>query len=270
MPNFKQITPFVGAEVSDYDIVSNTDDTDIQELKDALNKYHVLVFRDQELTPPKFSKFMSVFGEPCIHPTSTRKVADQLEVIRFDVSPISTTVPGSQWHCDLTCEQCPPMYTALWIDDCPDCGGDTAFINMHAAYNFLSDGMKKYCNGLSVKHSGTVAWGTGSDASARNSIHPMVVSHPDTGKPILYFNLSFSKEILSIGHIEDFHIQALMKQLVLGADVIKARISWQPKTLVIWDNFSVQHKAIFDYKGQSRRGLRMMSRPLRPEAYKGN
>lgn len=236
-------------------------------IKAALEKYHVLVFRQQSFTPDSLTAFMSLLGPPCIHPTSPNKITGKLEVIRLNITSTNTAVPGQQWHADLTCEKSPPQYTGLWIEKVPGCGGDTVFANMHAAYDLLSPGMKKYLCGLTVHHSGEAAWGAGAQNTVRSCEHPMIIAHPDTGRPTLYFDMSFSRNIANLAHIEDYHVQALIRQVIMASDTVKARISWQSGTFVIWDNFSVQHKAIFDYRGQPRSGLRMMCRPITPRAY---
>ena len=159
------------------------------------------------------------------------------------------------------------MGSILHMRDLPPSGGDTMFANMYAAYEALSEPMRRFLSGLSAWHEGAhVLGGTLGQAAKEypKALHPIVRTHPVTGRKCLYVNSGFTTRIDGLGEIES---RALLDMLFdhVRTPEFQCRFRWREKSLAFWDNRCAQHYALWDYYPQKRLGYRVTVCGDRPE-----
>jgi taurine dioxygenase len=256
------INGFIGAELRGVDL-SRLDDTTFREIHDALVKYEVIVLRDQQaMTLEQQMAFGARFGPLVIHPFSPN-LPDKPEVIVLDYSQDNPANRTDIWHADETYRDNPPMATMLRARVIPDRGGDTCFSSMTAAYRGLSERMKVHIHGLEALHDFKPFRSLFNNTPAHrkrlreiedeypNPWHPVVRVHPVSGRRAIYVNPQFT---IRIRDMKDDESLALLQFLFAQAAVpeYQLRVKWQPDTVVMWDNRSVQHYAPHDYYPQRR------------------
>jgi taurine dioxygenase len=186
------------------------------------------------------------------------------EILRIKTTKDSKYTAGNGWHTDVTCDEIPPMGSALYITETPEHGGgDTMFADMYLAYDLLSDTMKSLLANLTAVHDGALPYlgnykvaPPEGDAYPKNE-HPVVISHPETGKRVLFVNTGFTSHIKGM---HPFESKALLNMLFDHIDKthrLTCRVAWEPNTLTLWDNRCTQHHAIWDYYPESRYGERV-------------
>ena len=250
-----EVTPqgaTVGAEIAGVDLTSDLSGAVIAEIRRALLDYKVIVFRDQPLTSAQHVAFARRFGELEIHPFITGNV-EHPELVRFEKG-VDTGGFENGWHHDVTWRQVPSMGAVLHAVQVPTTGGDTLFADMGAAYDGLDEETKVRIDGLWAIHDFAQAFGhqvpKGQEAEFRARYpqvrHPVVCTHPDTGRKLIFVNCFFTAGIEGSTSDES---AALIKHLAgqAGMPEYQYRVSWQPDTVVFWDNRSVQHYAASDY-----------------------
>ena len=256
------INGFIGAELRGVDL-SRLDDATFREIHDALVKYEVIVMRDQkDMTLEQQMAFGARFGPLVIHPFSPN-LPDKPEVIVLDYSEDNPANRTDIWHADETYRENPPMATMLRARVVPAHGGDTCFSSMTAAYRGLSERMKAHIHGLEALHDFKPFRSLFNNTPAHrkrlreiedeypNPWHPVVRVHPVSGRRAIYVNPQFT---VRIRDLKDDESQALLNFLYAQAAVpeYQLRVKWQPDTVVMWDNRSVQHYAPHDYYPQRR------------------
>lgn len=249
-------SPTFGAEISNIDLTRPLTDQELAELKRAFVEYMVLFFRDQKISFDDHLRLAKYFGPLGHHLGPNPHSVDSDEsywVRKFHADADSTHVSGNIWHSDQSCAQIPPMASILYLHTVPpNNGGDTAYANMYAAYDALSDRMKTYLNGLTAYNDGINRFGEG----APNSVHPLVVRHPESGKKLLFVTKAFTKRILEVTEEES---DAVLKYLVEHClrPEWNMRFHWRDHSIALWDNRCVQHRAIWDYFPHTRSGYRV-------------
>ncbi|OJW26227.1 MAG: hypothetical protein BGO51_09020 [Rhodospirillales bacterium 69-11] len=264
----RKIAGSLGAEISGVDLSEDVSDDVLAEIRAALLDNLVICFRDQVITPDQQLAFARRWGDIHLHPFM-EGMPDHPEILAIVKRPTDKKNFGGSWHTDQMFSPAPAMGTILYAKEVPSAGGDTLFTNQYLAYETLSDEMKKIAgqlrtvcvgdnfraaNGLSrkeryarqmsemkVKDPGNVQ---------TTSIHPLVRTHPETGRKALYVG----------GHVQHFdgmteeESDALLN--FFKAHSIKpeftCRIRWETNTLVFWDNRCTQHFAINDYPAETR------------------
>ena len=283
------INGFIGAEIRGADL-SRLDDATFRQLHDALVQYEVIVLRDQaRMTLDQQMAFGARFGPLSIHPFSPN-LDSKPEVIVLDYSADHPAARTDIWHADETFRPNPPMVTMLRARIIPDRGGDTCFSSMTAAYRGLSQRMQQHIHGLLCQHDFKPFRSLFNNTPEHrrrlreledefpNPWHPVVRVHPVSGKRAIYVNPQFS---LRIRGLKDDESAALLNFLFLQAQVpeYQLRVKWQPDTVVVWDNRSLQHYAPHDYYPQRRSMERVtitgdipvgVSGPYTPETIAGN
>jgi taurine dioxygenase len=214
------------------------------------------------LSPEQHLAFGRNFGELHIHPAAPHAPGhDELMIIHADKN--SPRANGEGWHSDVSCDPTPPMGSILYIKQTPPKGGDTLFASMYAAYEALSDRMKAYLEGMIAVHDGeenyrgTYAYaGVGDKPSYPRAEHPVIRTHPVTGKKALYVNRGFTKRLLGVPRDES---KAILEYLWDHAEnpLFQCRFRWQPNSVAFWDNRCVQHRAMWDYWPHTRSGFRV-------------
>lgn len=258
----------LGAVVRGVDLADDLDDGTIAAIRDAFVRHHVLFFRDQQLSAEQQMAFGRRFGDldehPFVHGTEAHP-----EVLDIVTLPDDKVNFGGGWHTDVTFLAEPDLGSLLYAVEVPDAGGDTLFASQHAAYDALSDTMKAMLDGLMAVHSAGSQYQTGgvstqskamrtrnADSAASEVEHPVVRTHPESGRKGLYVNRAFTTRIRGLRRNES---DALLEFLFDHAvhERFTCRFRWKPGSLAMWDNRSVQHFALHDYAGQRRRMRRI-------------
>ncbi|MGH1487798.1 MAG: TauD/TfdA dioxygenase family protein [Acidimicrobiales bacterium] len=267
------ITPSIGAEIDGIDLANDLHDPSIvASIRAAFLEHHVLVFRDQELSPEQHKDFARRFGSLHIHPSQRRPGATgdpEIFVVEADEKTVLNN--GGLWHTDVSCDEIPPLGSMLLLTDAPADGGDTLFTNMHVAFETLSEPIRHMLEGLWAHHDQRQdlrRYGHEPRAGVDypSTRHPVVVAHPETGRPTLFVNAAFTTHIEGLSSAESRAVLDLLYNHIAGNPVAQCRVKWQPGTLTFWDNRSTQHYAVWDYFPQHRRGERVtISGETRPK-----
>ena len=274
MPSFT-ITPLTdrtAAEVVGLDFTRPIDAETRATLNRAFTEHHVLVMRDQHFTPDEFKAAAQVFGELQPHDKKEHHVPGHPDVYYVSNDEIVNgrrIIPGETFHTDHSNHPRPPKATMLFAVDLPLHGGDTQYVNMHTAYDDLSEDTKRRIDGLKAVHVYLSKYsprplGSISADSLRDvpppGIHPLVRTHPENGRKALYLNPVRMEAIVGM---EDKEALSLIDDLMRHATQTKYeyRHQWRYGDWVIWDNRSVMHQANPDYDMNERRYLyRLMLR----------
>ena len=265
----RKLTPTIGAEIHGVDLSRPLGNQQFQEVHDALMENLVIFFRDQELTHDQHKDFGRRFGELHMHPTSTRKDWDHPEILTIKADENSKHVSGEEWHSDVSCDPEPPMGSILYMKELPpDNGGNTLFANMYRAYETLSAPIQKLCEGLTAVHDGAQVYGErfgqkpGPNGFPRNE-HPVVRTHPVTGRKALYVNPNFTTRLVGLKRHES---DALLGMLYRHCETpeFQCRFAWRPNSIAFWDNRAALHHAMWDYFPHKRLGYRVTVKGDKP------
>ncbi len=271
------LTPTLGAEIRGADLL-NLDDAGFAEIFDAFVAHSVIFFRDQPaLTEQQHLDVASRFGDIHIHPFA--RLSDRREdafpgLLRFHTTAQSTVAAGNRWHSDVSCDDLPPQASILQLHEIPPVGGDTLFASLYAAYDTLSDRMKRLLDGLTAHHSGEESYRklfkvATIDPSATwpEVDHPIVRRHPDSGRPALYVDREFTE---SINDLPKEEARALLDFLLDHTERVdfQCRFAWSRNAIAVWDNRCVLHHAMWDYWPNERKGHRVSVRGERPEMWR--
>ncbi|MDK2126031.1 TauD/TfdA dioxygenase family protein [Parachitinimonas caeni] len=264
------LTPVIGAEVRGIDLAQEPSPQQLTELKAAFLRHHVLVFRDQIITPEQHKRFANHFGELRRLPLADVDGGDPA-ILEVKASKHSQFVAGEDWHCDGTADAEPALGSMLYVTQTPEpgCGGDTMWANMHLAYDMLSPAMKQLLDGLTAIHDGLIPWQGYTpppEYVVPKNEHPVIVRHPETGRKLLFVNAGFTSHIVQLSKAESRAILDMLFNLVAREPILTCRVRWTPNTLVFWDNRCTQHHAVWDYYPHSRYGQRVSILGQRPIA----
>jgi taurine dioxygenase len=255
------LAPTIGAVIEGVSLAEEVDDELFTELNRALLEWKVLFFRNQEITGEQHVAFASHWGPLETHPfikIATDQPDDKPEVVRFEKGP---QLGGYEnvWHSDVTWREVPSLGSILRAIEVPPVGGDTLFADMGAAYDKLPESVKERIEGLTAVHDWLLTFGMAMDQQTRDDLrkdfppaeHPIVRTHPETGRKTLYVNRAFTQHIVGIDEHES---RALLDFLYLQATFpeYQCRWRWQPGDVAFWDNRSTQHYATSDYFPQRR------------------
>ena len=269
------VTPAIGAEITGVDLSQELGNQTYQEIHDALMAHQVLFFRDQEMDLDQHKAFGRRFGQLATHPASPGPDGHpEIVVVHADADTnrnAGRIWQSTHWHADVSCVDEPPMGSVLHLNTVPQVGGDTLFASMSAAYDALSDRMKIYLDGLTATHDGERVWrGRYSDQGIDDSgtvypraVHPVIRTHPITGRKGIFVNAVFTTHINEIPKDESDDILAFLYKHFTKS-IFQIRFRWQPNSVAFWDNRCVQHQALWDYFPQSRSGYRVTIEGDRP------
>ncbi|MEZ5599258.1 MAG: TauD/TfdA family dioxygenase [Pseudomonadales bacterium] len=257
------ITPHIGAEISGVDLSQPLANEQFSEVYQAWLDWKVLVFRDQQLSGEQHKAFARRFGALHVHPMQHSYGGDP-EILRVRTTKDSRYTAGNGWHTDVSCDEFPPLGSMLYMKETPECGGgDTLFADMYLAYDLLSDRFKAMLDGLVAVHDGAIPYLGGYQVAPPNGStyprheHPLVCTHPETGKKILYVNSGFTSHIKDLAPTESRAILQMLYQHIAQTPRLICRVQWEPNTLTFWDNRCTQHHAVWDYYPHSRYGERV-------------
>ncbi len=256
------LTPVMGAYVEGVDLGGPVSSQTFEEIHDAWLKHLVLFFRDQSIGVDELARFGGLFGELHSHPQGD--MSGHPGVLEIHTDENSKVYAGHDWHSDVSCDQEPPSASILHLRVVPDCGGDTLFANMYAAYEALSAPMKSMLEGLHARHAGERTYrgyfgqqpDEMRDGTYPEFVHPVVRTHPESGRKALYVNSTFTESIVEMPEAEG---KTLLDFLYTHSAQprFQCRFQWQPNSIAVWDNRCTQHMALWDYYPQTRSGHRV-------------
>ena len=239
---------------------------DVELIRRALGEHGVVFFREQSITPEGHIAFASNFGEININ-RFFQPLADYPQIAEVRKEPDQSKNIGEMWHTDHSYDQIPALGSILVARELPDSGGDTIFSSMFAAWDGLSDEMKTRLNGLTATHSSRHAFGAAaykdkdskefagrlgnSNAAQQDAIHPVVISHPISGKRAIYVNPDFTLRINELSETESDSLLAQLYEHCQKPEFLY-RFTWEEGSVAFWDNRATWHKALNDYPGQRR------------------
>jgi len=236
----------LGATIEDLDLHQPLDDDGVFEIRTALAEHQVLFFPEQHLEPEEQIRFGAAFGGLEEH-AALDALSDHPEVVVFDTAMKATT--AEWWHSDVTCAPEPPMGAILQIVIAPPKGGATHWASMTAAYDALDDETKARIDGLSAVHR---SWWQ----PVQESRHPVVRTHPETGRKALFVNRIFTKQLVGLPDDEGTE---LLGRLIEHAtdDAFTVHHDWASGDIAFWDNRCTQHRVDNDFLPARRRGHRV-------------
>jgi len=263
-------TPNIGAEIAGIDLSRPLGNRQVDELHDALAAHQVLFFRDQKLDYDSAKAFARHFGDLHIHP-NTPGPDGHPEILPIHADANSKRIAGERWHSDVSCDPEPPLGSILYLHTVPPVGGDTLFASQYAAYDALSPQLKTYLEGLTAFHDGGPSYRAtnakiGVPEAGRiypSANHPVVRTHPVTGRKALYVNRGFTQGINGLPDDEARALLAFLIEHSVKPD-FQVRFRWRANSVAFWDNRAVQHLAVWDYFPQVRTGFRVTIKGDRP------
>jgi taurine dioxygenase len=250
----------VGAEIRGIDLSRPLDDADRGTIRRVLADRGVVFFRDQSLTPEQHLAVAGRFGA-----INVNRFFAHLEgfpgIALVAKEPHQTRNIGGGWHTDHSYDQVPALGSMLYAYVVPPVGGDTLFASMYAAYDALSDGLKRTLEGLKAVHSSRHVFGIeregmegrigNPELATQDAVHPVAITHPDSGRKALYVNPGFTVRFEGWTEAESAPLLAYLYQHAVRPE-FTARFAWQPGSLAFWDNRSTWHLALNDYQGERR------------------
>jgi len=246
-----KITPtnsLIGAFVEDIDLSAPVESDAIDELLSAWHKWGVLFFRNQNLNDEQQVTAASIFGDPV--PYDFARTTEGSEIVhKIDNEDGKPRGGSSNWHTDATWLKEPPRGSMLQAIKLPSSGGDTLFASMSAAFDSLSPATQNFVDGLTALHHGGSKLGANQIAKKIPEdpvTHPVVRTHPVTGKKCIFVNRLFTQTINELNARENEALLPMLCDLSLRPE-IQFRFHWEEGDIAIWDNRSVQHYATPDY-----------------------
>lgn len=254
----------LGAIVEGVDLSRDLDDEAIAEIRQALLDHLVIFFRDQHLTPEQHLAFARRFGTLNLH-DQVKGMPEHPEIIEVRKEPEDERNFGGDWHGDVTYLKEPPLGSILYAKEVPEVGGDTLWANQYLAYETLSSGMREMLDRLTMIHTPAKIYGLYSkDWSKDSSVktapnataeyeteHPLVRSHPETGRKCLFVSGLFTPRFKDMTEDESKPlIDFLMQQAT--REPFTCRWRWQANDVAFWDNRCTLHYALNDYSGHRR------------------
>ena len=270
----RKVAGALGAEISGVDLAQPQPDAIIAQIRAAFVEHQVIFFRDQTLTPEQQLAFGRRFGPLNIHPYVSG-MTDFPEIMEVIKEPSEKVNFGGGWHSDMSFLQQPSIGSILYALEIPEWGGDTLFASQAAAYEAVSPGLRATLDGLSAVHSASREYApTGHSAQKRASmsvieaegavgefVHPMVLTHPETGRKALYVNPAFTLKVAGWTTRESKPLLEFLFNHCRN-EAFTCRFAWTPGAVAFWDNRSVWHYALNDYHGQRRHMRRVTVDPL--------
>ena len=267
----RPFAPNLGAEIYGIDLAMPVSGAQFDDIKQAFLDYQVLFFKDQAEIPPELHvAFGKRFGGLHAHPAAPT-MAGHPEIFEIHTTKDSKIANGEFWHSDVSCDQEPPLGTMLQIHIAPSCGGDTMFSDMYGAYDALSEPVRRMLNGLTATHeSEHIYRGRYADRGRNDTdidcpvaVHPVVRTHPDTGRKALFVNRTFTTRINELSPSESDSVLTMLFEQAEHIDH-QIRFRWTLNDMAFWDNRCCMHRAIWDYWPEERKGRRVTIKGDRP------
>jgi taurine dioxygenase len=260
----RPVQPRIGAEIRGLDLADGINDAQFAEIHRAFLEHQVIFFKGQTAMDPDIQiAFARRFGDLHAHPAAPH-LEGRPEVFVIHAHRESKVANGEGWHSDVSCDGEPPSATMLQIQQTPPEGGDTLFSSMYAAWESFSEPMQTMLLSLSARHeSEHVYRGRYSDRGVDDTgvvypeaVHPVIRTHPETGRKALYVNAGFTRRILELTSPES---KNMLKFLFRQCEnpMFQVRFHWELNDVALWDNRCLQHHALWDYWPNERKGHRV-------------
>jgi taurine dioxygenase len=257
----KRIAGALGAEINGVDLSRLLSEEDLSRIRHAWLEHLVIFFREQRLSPEQFMAFARRIGRPIEYPF-VKGITGFPEIIEVKKLEHEKVNFGGIWHSDTAYLDEPPMASMLLAREVPPAGGDTLFANMYLAYESLSSGMKTMLDGLVAVNSSAKADATRtredlvkSDGrqSGREFVaeHPVVRTHPETGRKALYVNVAHTVRFRDMSEAESAPLLGYLFEHQIRPE-FTCRFAWRPGSIALWDNRCAQHNPVNDYHGYRR------------------
>jgi taurine dioxygenase len=258
----KRIAGALGAEIIGLDLTQSPSSDLTNEIREVFLKYSVIFLRHQPLTSQQFMNFAIAMGEPIQYPF-VKGFDDFPQIIEVKKLEHEKVNFGGVWHSDTTYLEKPPMGSMLLSKEIPPYGGDTLFACQYAAYESLSDTMQRLLEGLQGINSSAKADvsktredriksdGNESLPKSFSSSHPVVRTHPETGRKALFINIAHTTGIEGLTDKESASLLSFLFEHQVKPE-FTCRWAWEPDALAFWDNRCAQHNPINDYHGFRR------------------
>jgi taurine dioxygenase len=252
----RRIAGALGAEITGVDL-SRASGEELSSVRRALLEHQVIFFRDQKLDPAQFMAFARAMGKPVEYPF-VKGIDGFPEVIEVKKLEHERHNFGGIWHSDTAYLQEPPMGSMLLARELPPYGGDTEFASQYAAYEALSEGMKRLLEGLFAVNSSSKADVTRTRedrvkeyAQHYEAEHPVVRTHPETGRKALYVNFGHTARFRGMTEAESAPLLEFLFRHQVKLE-FTCRFQWRVGSLAFWDNRCTQHNPVNDYHGHRR------------------
>ena len=258
----RKIAGALGAEIHGVNLATGLSAGTAAQIRRAFLEHLVIFFRDQNLTPEQFLGFAHHMGTPVEYPF-VRGLDGFPEIIEVKKLEHETVNFGGIWHSDTTYLETPPMGSMLLALEVPPAGGDTLFANQYLAYETLSQGMQKLLDPLLAVNSSAKAdvsktredrvrdAARGEAGKNFESEHPVVRTHPETGRKALYINVAHTVRFKGMTEEESAALLGFLFRHQVRPE-LTCRFRWGTGSLAFWDNRAVQHNPINDYHGHRR------------------
>ena len=259
----KPISGGVGVEVANIDIGDGLSDVAFDAIKAQFVEHGLVFLHGQNMSPEQHIEFAERFGDINVN-RFFPKVAGYEKIAAVTKEKHQTANIGGGWHTDHSYDQIPAMGSILLARETPPVGGDTLFACMYKAYDSLSDGLKKTLEGMNAVHSSRHVFGDQSayreslddvfenaDLATQDAVHPVIITHPESGKKALYVNPGFTLHFDGWTAAES---KPLLDYLYTHATLMEhtTRFKWAEGSIAIWDNRCTWHYALNDYHGARR------------------
>ena len=260
----RQLSPALGAEIHGVDLSRPVGAAQFSEIRRAFHDYGVIFFRDQDLTPEQHIAFAKRWSRININ-RFFRPVDGHPEIAEVRKEAHQENNIGGSWHTDHSYDMAPAMGSILYAREVPKTGGDTLFASMNKSYEALSVGMKAMLGGLRAVHSSRHVYGEGRNSSrsdtegrtgnpelaTQDAIHPVILKHPETGRPGLYVNPVFTLRFEGWTEAESKPLLDYLYDHATRPEFV-CRFRWREGSMAFWDNRATWHYAANDYPGQRR------------------
>ena len=251
----------VGAEIGGVDLSADLDDGVVAEIRAAWLAHGVVFFRDQDLPPDRFLAFARRIGELARYPV-VPGIDGYPDIIAVAKLPHETVNFGGIWHSDTAYLEQPPMATMLVAREVPPAGGDTLFASQYAAYESLSPGMQQLLAPLRAVNSSALAdvsktredrvrEAGDEELPLYEAVHPVVRTHPETGRKALYVNVAHTARFEEMTEAESRPLLQFLFHHQVQPE-LTCRFRWEVGSVALWDNRCVQHNPVNDYHGHKR------------------
>jgi taurine dioxygenase len=258
----RPIAGALGAEIEGVDLARELDEETVAAIRRAWLDHLVIFFRDQDLPPERFLALARRFGRPIEYPfvKGIEGFPEITPVVKLEHETVNF---GGIWHSDTAYLEVPPAATLLIAREVPPYGGDTLFANQYLAYETLSEGMKRLLEGLVAVNASAKADVTrtredrmrdGGRAEAKREYiaeHPVVRTHPETGRKALYVNIAHTVRFADMSEVESAPLLDYLFRHQVRPE-FTCRFRWEAGSIALWDNRCAQHNPINDYHGYRR------------------
>lgn len=267
----QKYSPNLGAIITGVDLSKEINEDQFKDIHKAFLDNQVLFFQNQnEILPEIHLKLGKLFGELHVHPAAP-SMPGYPEIFEIHAHKNSKVANGEFWHSDVSCDIEPPLGTMLQLHILPETGGDTMFSDMYSAYNELSDKYKSLLDGLIAIHESEHLYsGRYEDRGVNKdniktpvANHPLIRTHPITGKKAIYVNRTFTTGIEGMNKNESSSILEFLFEHCEHVN-FQIRYRWNKNDMAFWDNRCTMHRAIWDYWPNERKGRRVTIKGDKP------